>query len=135
MSLKNISACAILFYHGTGSSVETHHFVVVYFFQVGIEWIRESGGDKVGSSVVRNALGVELALQILQSESIVQNRDIASRRRFEVLCDFGALLKGMGGNEAGSKSKDWDERVTHFEHYNWKRSGQEEEAELRAEKG
>ena len=48
-------------------------FIKVNLLEIGVEWIREAGGDKLGLGVVGEAFLVELPLQILQRQGIVED--------------------------------------------------------------
>lgn len=53
-------------------------FVVGDFFQVVVEGVCESGFDEVGLGIVGEAFTVELVLEVLESQSVVEDANFQS---------------------------------------------------------
>ena len=87
------------------ASREADLLIIVDLLQVVIEGIRKSGSDEIGLSIVGQTLLIELALKVLECQSIVQNGNIASRGRIEVHGNL-TLLDWSSGNEASGHDGD-----------------------------
>jgi hypothetical protein len=95
-----------------------HLFVIGNLLQVCVEWVWESSGDKLLLGEVLQSVYVELALEVFESESIVENGDVSSWGRVEVFGDWRSsitLFSGSCSNEAERSKDREDVRVTHLE--------------------
>jgi len=79
--------------------------IIVDLLQVVIEGIRKTGSDEVRLSIVGQTLLIELALKVLERQSIVQDGNISSRGRVEIHGNI-TLLDWSSGNEASSQNGD-----------------------------
>lgn len=68
---------------------DAHLLIKVYFLQILVEILGEPGLAEIAFGVVREALLIELSLEILECQGIVEDGDITSWRRIEI----GAWLK------------------------------------------
>lgn len=88
-----LASCTDLVYE-----VETHLLVIVDLLKIGIERIREPSSNELSLREVGKTLHVELALKVLERQSIVEDSDIASWRRIVVDSDRSVTLGSWGSN-------------------------------------
>ena len=74
--------------------------------QVGVEWIWEASGDELCLCVVCQTLHVELSLEVLESESIVENGSITACWSSVVDNIWGVPLLDWGAKDKTGSSKE-----------------------------